>query len=285
MKAKLYISIFLLLTSVALADFDRDALIGTELPDYVAALFGDEVANIHIETANGEIVYGLVTSDGVITEFRESALDDPTVNIYSDQQTIDDIQNSENPLLELQVALDEDRITYQAVGVMNRIRWGFSNLISRVASWFSGSSGTSNAIVIDQVISSSNDAEVAETEETTENSEDTSDENPRETNEGTDNSANEHAEPEDDSPKTHTVEMMESGFRPKEINIKSGDTVVWEVTRTGPFGKGLIIGVRNCRDIRSGVFTDSFEWTFNDVETCVIVDGIMTTKDSRVIVE
>ena len=72
----------------ALADFDRDELIGTELPGPVAALFGDEIANIYIENSDGDLVYGLVTNDGVITEFRESALDDPSINIYTDQDTI-----------------------------------------------------------------------------------------------------------------------------------------------------------------------------------------------------
>ena len=273
---------FLLIIGLALAqDIDRDELIGQELPDYVAALFGDEVANIHIENSGVTTVYGIVTNDGVITEFRESELDDPTINIYTDQDTINDIQSSQNPLLELRVALDEDRITYQAVGVLNRIRWGFTNLMSRVAGWFSGSSGTGNAIRIDKVISS----------QESDDTEDVSEPETQETEDVAESDETQQADTdtedvvEDDSPKTHTVEMTEAGFRPKELNIKTGDTVVWEVVRTGPFGKGMIIGVRNCRDIRSGVFTDNYQWTFDDAESCVIVDGIMTTKDSKIIVE
>ncbi len=94
-------------------------------------------------------------------------------------------------------------------------------------------------------------------------------------------------EPEEPKSTTHTVRMTADGFNPDKLYIKAGDTVVWKNTRYGTIDKAMIIGVRECRDVRSGFLKsgESFTWTFDTPMTCTIADGVMTTKESKVYVE
>ncbi len=97
----------------------------------------------------------------------------------------------------------------------------------------------------------------------------------------------ESEEPDESEATTHTVKMTAAGFSPDKLYIKVGDTVVWKNTRSGAINKAMIIGVRECRNVRSGFLKsgDSFSWTFDTPMTCTIADGIMTTKESKVYVE
>ncbi len=86
---------------------------------------------------------------------------------------------------------------------------------------------------------------------------------------------------------THIVKMTNEGFSKSSLTINAGDTVVWENVRTGSvLNKAMIIGVRDCRNIKSKFFLpgESFSWTFEEPGECVVVDGIMTTQSSRIII-
>lgn len=86
---------------------------------------------------------------------------------------------------------------------------------------------------------------------------------------------------------THFVDLTEKGFEPDLLTINAGDKVVWQNVRTGHINRALVIGVRECSEIRSGFMYpgDSFTWTFDQPITCTIVDGIMTTVQSKIIVK
>jgi len=85
----------------------------------------------------------------------------------------------------------------------------------------------------------------------------------------------------------HKVEITESGFAPSSLTINIGDTVEWRVARTGSYKKAMIVGARNCLDVRSQPFTagEFFSWTFTEPETCTIVDGVMTTLSSKIVIK
>ncbi len=88
--------------------------------------------------------------------------------------------------------------------------------------------------------------------------------------------------------KTYTVKMTNEGFSKNLITINAGDTVVWENVRTNSvLNKAMIIGMRECRKVKSALFLpgESFSWTFEEPGVCVVVDGIMTTQSSKVIIE
>lgn len=86
---------------------------------------------------------------------------------------------------------------------------------------------------------------------------------------------------------THTVNMVDGGFEVNKITIKAGDTVVWQNVREGGMTQAMLIGVRNCGRIRSGVFHpgEFYKWQFTESGTCMVVDGIYTTQSMQVVVQ
>ena len=56
---------------------------------------------------------------------------------YLNKRHIDGIIGFDNAGQELQAALRDGRITYQAVGFTNRIKFGVVGVLSRIAGWFS----------------------------------------------------------------------------------------------------------------------------------------------------
>src|SRR3989344_1220641 len=91
------------------------------------------------------------------------------------------------------------------------------------------------------------------------------------------------AEVKEEEITVHKVKMTADGFKPDKLYIKVGDTVVWENMRSGTINKAMIIGVRECREVRSGFLKpgETFSWTFDQPITCTIADGIMTTKEGK----
>jgi plastocyanin len=280
-----------------LGDLNTDDIVGTTMPDFVRSLFGDARINLHIAVGDNIETFGLITENGVITQFTDSALQDPTLKVFTSEEVIVGIAGAKNPLRLFRQALDDDEISYKAVGVGNKIKYSFVSMVIRITSWFSEAPGEDleNQTDIETNVAGSAVAQIVERQqaaaESVENEETVEDS--AEADEEVEESAEEvieepeEVEPEPAGPQRHIVLMTNEGFDPYELKIKQGDTVEWQVTRVGSWGKGMIIGVRNCRDIKSKVFKpeDTFEWTFDEVENCVLVDGIMTTKDSRIIVE
>lgn len=88
-------------------------------------------------------------------------------------------------------------------------------------------------------------------------------------------------------PQTKIVLLNSDGFEHTQLKIKVGDTVEWKNVRDGTPNLAMVLGVRNCFDVKSGILNngESFSWTFEEAETCQIVDGILTTKSMKVIVE
>ena len=83
----------------------------------------------------------------------------------------------------------------------------------------------------------------------------------------------------------HTIEILNDRFSSKELEIKVGETVTWVNKRTF---KSMVLGVRNCFDVRSKMFgpEETFSWTFKEAETCTIVEGINTnTVPMKITVE
>src|SRR3989338_1867761 len=94
------------------------------------------------------------------------------------------------------------------------------------------------------------------------------------------------AETEEPKSATHTVKMTAEGFSPDKLFIKAGDTVEWKNTRYGTVNKAMIIGVRECRQVRSSFLKpgESFSFVFDQPIECTIADGVMTTKESKIVV-
>jgi plastocyanin len=82
------------------------------------------------------------------------------------------------------------------------------------------------------------------------------------------------------TPGTLVVNLIDGGFGKKSVKINVGDTIQWQNTRQGRYQIALIIGNRECRNIKSNIFKSgkSFNATFNEPMECWVSDGIFTTQ-------
>ncbi len=282
MKNVIALSVVLIMlsSSFVFADFNDDVtvlqseVVGKVIPGPIGFLFGDERMNLHVEMATGEVVtVGVVTDNKVVEEFAAGAIQKPSINIYTDQETMASVQGSDDPLMALRSALDGGEITYSAVGLFNKMKFGFWGM-------FFGMSKESDK----------SDVEIVEKEET-EDVVDVAEEDDVVEEVDLEEEAEEAEEEQEeiklDGPTTHTVSQINTGFSVGEVVIAAGDAVEWVNERSGAITKGMIIGAQKCTGIKSTIYNpgESFTWIFDEPMTCVIVDGIMTKQTMKVIVE
>lgn len=115
-------------------DLLRETVLDQELPGFTKRLFGNERMNIHVALEDKEeVVIGMVTAKGAVANVENGELPNPTLNVYVAQETIQKIMTSDNSLNTFQEALQNKEITYKAVGLRKKIKFGF---LSLVAKWF-----------------------------------------------------------------------------------------------------------------------------------------------------
>ena len=125
-------------STVSSLGLSETELVGSELPGFARSLFGNQKINLHVTLASGEEeIHGIVTEDGKITQVTSTDIEDKTLDVYTSENAILEISQASNTGQELQAALRDGRITYQAVGFMNRIRFSFVGVLTRIAGWFS----------------------------------------------------------------------------------------------------------------------------------------------------
>jgi hypothetical protein len=101
----------------------------------VSDFLSNERINVHLP--EGE--YHVSTRDGSITESGDGGGSDPTVNVYSDEQTIQQIADGD---LSFEEAVSSDRVRFEGVGVINSIKFTVSGIIVKVKAAFSGGERT-----------------------------------------------------------------------------------------------------------------------------------------------
>lgn len=333
---------------------------GKTLPGALGTLFGDEQINFHIELENnGEAIFGMVMENKMVKSVTSGGVAKPTLNVYTTEAAIQEIVSSASPPTALLNALKEKKITYKAVGFLNKIKFAFLSVFSNIAALFvseetepveekvaagdnagadsgaadadtsagaaggtaadstaagagavAGADGTAAGATTDTTactttvagaVSGCTDTSATTstdgtTTDTAGNAVDTAG-NTADT-AGTDTTAatdttttagtlTTGAVADIPTGETHIIKMTNEGFSKSLLTINAGDTVVWENVRTGSvLNKAMIIGVRDCRNIKSKFYRpgESFSWTFEEPGECVVVDGIMTTQSSRIII-
>lgn len=285
--------LILLIIPIASAEMDmatqvyglQQEVVNQDLPQLLSTLFGDERINLQLTKDDGEkFIIGIVTENDKIKSLEPMEVKDPTMNIHTTQKVVEEIMTSDNPLGEINKAAKEGKLVYRAVGFKNKIKFFFVSIITKVAGLF----------MDDHVAEGVGDVvekEIIDEEETEELDEDVSDLIP-DTSDDTEETTNatEELEPEEDGPKEHIILFNDDGGTGDldDLVIKVGDTVVWENVRENKaFNKAMVLGVRNCADVKSKIFPpgETFRWTFTEAETCTIVDGIYTTHSMDIVVE
>lgn len=103
----------------------------TNLP-VISGVFSNQKINLFVEGAEE---YSVITTESGIEEIKEGFLDNPTMNLFTDIDTVKDIEAGDLDFLE---ALDLGRIEYKGVGVLNSIKFGALNLVYSIYSFFNG---------------------------------------------------------------------------------------------------------------------------------------------------
>jgi len=313
------VSLMLLLVTsmVVVAETDLTAQVndlkaqveGQELTGLAAKLFANDNINIYVKMENGQqFVVGVVTKDKVVSSVAVGALESPTLKIYTDEKTIAEIQSSSSPVGGLQLALREKRITYEAVGFMNKVRFAFISVFARL------SSGDEKAAVEEKKEEKNVDTEEKKVDA---NKGEEKKEEPKivvgETKEEVtvagevkpDVTHEESKKPEMVKEKeavevevsldekkveevVHTVAITKNGFEPVSIEIKKGEVIEWKNERdpSARLNKAMIVGTQMCYKIKSKIFNsgESFKWKFDTAQTCTIVEGVDTLKIMTVVV-
>lgn len=96
----------------------------------LSSLFANERINVNLEDDE----YCLVSCDGAITDVGVGTLEDPTVEVFSDMETIERIVSGD---LGLEEALEEGDIRYEGVGFLNSVKFGVFDTIFDIYSFFS----------------------------------------------------------------------------------------------------------------------------------------------------
>jgi hypothetical protein len=98
----------------------------------VASMFADENINLYVKGSGN---YTIITKDKKIEKAAEGLSDDPTVNVFTD---VDTVQQIVNERLSVMDALDQEKITFEGVGVFKSIKMGVLNFAYNVYSLFAG---------------------------------------------------------------------------------------------------------------------------------------------------
>lgn len=266
---------------------------GQELPAPLDALFKDQKVVLHLQDpGKEEFMISLAMNGKVVESLQVGDLENPTLEVFTDQATLEQVASASNPVQELKIAFDNEKISYQAYGFFNKMKFA---MVFRMWNTFGAygddldktkektkekeetktesEKNSETETETEPEVESETETEVEKESETEAESEETETESETETEDTT--------ETEISGPQTHTVLMDDTGFAVDELDIKVGDTVVFENTRSGKFKQAMVIGSRFiCNKLVSPVFNkgETYSWTFNEAGECVIVDGILVTQ-------
>ncbi len=294
---------------------------GKELVGLSGKLFGNEKVNVHITADDGtQFIVGVETKDKKVMKVTEGGVEKPTLRIYTKQKVIREIMVAHEPINALQVALQDEKITYNAVGFFNKIKFSFISLFAKF-----GTKGLVNEkveakkddkpVVKVAVDASATSGVAVVHEKTPEEEQDALDvlkanavKGAAEADAKADAEAAASEEknlsmtkiaaakevdvvPENDEKNevVHSVAIVKNGFDPVSVTVKLGDVVEWKNERDPKvnLNKGMIVGTQQCSKIKSKILLsgETFRWKADKVGSCLIVEGISAVQTGTLIVE
>lgn len=105
---------------------------------FVKTFIGEERIRCEISLNNGtELIIGITTDeDAKITSFEKGEISDPTINASTNENTVRTIMNSDDPVSAFQDALDSGAITFEGVGLGDKIKVGVMKVVRKIAGFF-----------------------------------------------------------------------------------------------------------------------------------------------------
>ncbi len=103
----------------------------------IKSVFAEQVIHIIVEKPGENIELTAVTDqEGFITDLESGEPDSPTLRLISNEETLDRIRNSADPVGETQAALISGDIAYEGVGISMLIKVTIVKIVQFFASLF-----------------------------------------------------------------------------------------------------------------------------------------------------
>jgi len=104
----------------------------------ITSFIGEERIRCEISLNDGtELIIGITTDeDAKITSFEKCEISDPTINASTNENTVRTIMNSDDPVSAFQDALDSGAITFEGVGLGDKIKVGVMKVVLKIAGFF-----------------------------------------------------------------------------------------------------------------------------------------------------
>ncbi len=110
-----------------------------EIPETLKQLFGNETTNVFIEMQNGTTeTVGVKTKNAKIEEIVYNGLEEPTLKVYTSEETIMEIMDADEPIDAVVDALAAGKIRHEGTDLVSAIKFGFIGIIQRIISFFLG---------------------------------------------------------------------------------------------------------------------------------------------------
>ena len=107
------------------------------MPDYAKTVFGNERINLNITRESGEVnIVGIITEEGVVVEMVNGSIENATLNIQTDEKTINEIVESEDQITTFREAFDEEEIEFKATRFGLKVKMWFAKLVLKIMGWF-----------------------------------------------------------------------------------------------------------------------------------------------------
>ncbi|MFC7069924.1 hypothetical protein [Halobaculum lipolyticum] len=96
-----------------------------ELPGPVRSQLAGERVNVVVTSPDGDVEYSAVTdSTAAVTQFSEGLVDDPTIRVETDESTVCEALDSQNPVAAAVDAYRNGDITVDGVGPVKSVTFG-----------------------------------------------------------------------------------------------------------------------------------------------------------------
>lgn len=100
-----------------------------ELPDWIKDLVGDEDINLYINEGQNDSFNLSIKMDGLkVQNMTDSALDNPKIEVWTSTDVIQNITESEDPVGDMQEAINNGEIRYEANDTWTKVKLFFADL-------------------------------------------------------------------------------------------------------------------------------------------------------------
>lgn len=108
------------------------------IPGFIKHIFGNELIRLNITLNNGsERILYIKTEKGKMLYINKTESDKPSLNVWTDEETIDGIASAEDQVDSFNSALKNKKIIYEAVKFKTKAKTIFAGAALKVFSWFS----------------------------------------------------------------------------------------------------------------------------------------------------